>query len=59
MDMLSSLATAAGLGRSKKKFLFNVTFCLQDLLNTTYVSGLLFAKIKLRDGRIFNELSER
>ena len=57
--MLSSLASAAGLTRPKKKFHFNVCFCLQDLLHCTYVTGVLFAKIKLKDGGNFIESSKR
>ena len=53
-----TLATAAGL-RQRKKFLFDVTFNLQDLLNCTYVSGVLFVKIRLKDGGNFSYLSRR
>ncbi len=60
MSMLSSLASAAGLlTRQKKKFHFDVTFCLQDLLNCTYVTGVLFAKLRLKDGGNYSEISRR
>ena len=38
------------LGLKKKKFHFDVTFTLQELLNCTYVTGQLFAKVRLKDG---------
>ena len=60
-DMLSfgqSLASAAGL-KPRKKFHFDVVFNLQDLLNCTYVSGVLFAKIGLKDGGNFLHMSQR
>ena len=44
-----TLANAAGL-RPRKKFHFKVVFKLQELLNCTYVSGVLFAKIRLKEG---------
>ncbi len=59
MSMLSNLASAAGLTRPKKKFQFDVTFCLQDLRNCTYVTGVLFAKLRLIDGGSYTELSRR
>lgn len=57
--MWSTLASAAGLTRPKKKFHFDVTFCLQDLRNCTYVSGLIFAKIRLKSGGSFSIHSDR
>lgn len=57
--MLSSLATAAGLSRPRKKFHFDVNFLLEELLNCTYLSGAIFAKIRLRDGGTFSVISER
>ncbi len=60
MSVLSSLASAAGLlTRQKKKFHFDVTFCLQDLLNCTYVTGVLFVKLRLKDGGSYSEISRR
>lgn len=56
--MLSSLATAAGL-RPKKKFHFDVNFLLEELLNCTYLTGVIFAKIRLRDGGAFSAISNR
>lgn len=56
--MLSSLASAAGLSRPKKKFHFDVNFLLEELLNCTYLTGAIFAKIRLRDGGTFSELSD-
>lgn len=57
--MWSTLASAAGLARPKKKFHFNVTFCLQDLRHCTYVSGLMFAKMRLKSGGSFIIHSDR
>ena len=45
--------------RTKKKFHFTTTFCLQNLVNCTYVSGLIFAKIRLKDGGSFSDFSHR
>ena len=56
--MLNSLATAAGLSKMKKKFHFDVVFSLEELLNCTYVTGVIFAKIRLKDGGTFSETSE-
>lgn len=53
-----TIASAAGL-RTKKKFHFEVTFCLQDLLNCTYITGVLFAKIRLKDGGSYADISRR
>ena len=55
----NTIATAAGLARPKKKFHFNVSFSLQDLRNCTYVSGLMFAKIRLKNGGSFSVHSDR
>ena len=60
-EMLSfgqSLVSVAGL-KPRKKFHFDVVFNLQDLLNCTYVSGVLFAKIGLKDGGHFLHMSQR
>ena len=58
MNRFQTLASAAGL-RTKKKFHFTTTFCLQDLVNCTYVTGLIFAKIRLKDGGSFMDFSKR
>lgn len=57
--MLSSLATAAGLTRQRKKFHFDVHFSLEELLNCTYLTGVIFAKIRLRDGGTYSVISDR
>lgn len=57
--MWSTLASAAGLTRPKKKFHFNVSFSLQELRNCTYVSGLMFAKVRLKNGGSFSAHSDR
>lgn len=59
LNMLSSLASAAGLSRPKKKFHFEVSFSLEELLHCTYVAGVIFSKIRLRDGGSFSEISNR
>lgn len=53
-----SLSSLAGL-RSKKKFHFDVSFSLQDLVNCTYVTGVIFTKLRLKDGGNFTEVSRR
>lgn len=53
-----SLSQTLGL-RSKKKFHFDVSFTLQDLVNCTYVTGVIFAKLRLKDGGSFTEVSRR
>ena len=58
LSLGQTLASAAGL-RPKKKFHFEVTFNLQDLLNCTYVSGVLFAKIRLKEGGHFSHASRQ
>ena len=45
--------------RSKKKFHFDVTLNLHELQNCTFVSGVLFAKLQLKDGGSFNGTSDR
>ena len=50
---------ASGLKISKKKFHFDVDLCLQELINCTYVSGAVFAKLRLKDGGSFVVLSRR
>ena len=57
--MLSTLASAAGLAKAKKKFRFDVIFSLEDLKNSTFVSGVIFAKVRLKDGGNFSVISER
>lgn len=59
MSVLSSLATAAGLSRPKKKFHFDVIFTLEELKNLTFLTGAIFSKIRLRDGGAFSVLSNR
>jgi len=49
--MLSLSQTLAGL-RSKKKFHFDVSFTLQDLVNCTYVTGVIFAKLRLKEAAV-------
>ena len=58
LSLGQTLASAAGL-RPRKKFHFEVVFNLQDLLNCTYVSGVLFAKIRLKEGGHFSHASQR
>ena len=53
-----TLASAAGL-RPRKKFHFDVRFQLEDLVNCTYLSGLLFVKLRLKDGGNFFMVSGR
>lgn len=43
----------------KKKYKFHVTFDLEELSSVPFVSGILFAKIRLLEGGSFSELSER
>lgn len=57
--MFSSLASAAGLSRPKKKFHFDVKIRLEELLNCTFLTGDIFAKIRLREGGTFSALSKR
>lgn len=45
--------------RSKKKYHFDVTLTLQELENCTFVSGVLYAKLQLKDGGTFNGSSHR
>ncbi len=59
MALFNSLATAAGLSRPKKKFRFDVSFILEDLINCTYVTGVIFAKVRLREGGTFSDVSRR
>lgn len=58
LSLGQTLANAAGL-RPRKKFHFEVVFKLEELLNCTYVSGVLFAKIRLKDGGHFSYSSQR
>jgi hypothetical protein len=58
LSLGQTLASAAGL-KSRKKFHFEVAFKLEDLSNCTYVSGVLFAKIRLKDGGHFSHSSRR
>ncbi|XP_037835331.1 protein FAM102A isoform X2 [Kryptolebias marmoratus] len=43
----------------KKKFKFQVQFTLQELTAVPFVNGVLFCKIRLRDGGDFDTLSSR
>lgn len=58
LSLGQTLANAAGL-RPRKKFHFEVVFKLEELLNCTYVSGVLFAKIRLKEGGHFSYSSQR
>ena len=58
LSLGQTLANAAGL-RPRKKFHFEVVFKLEELLNCTYVSGVLFAKIRLKEGGHFSYSSKR
>ena len=53
-----TIANAAGL-KSRKKLHFEVVFKLEDLSNCTYVSGVLFAKIRLKEGGHFSHSSRQ
>ncbi|KAL3871473.1 hypothetical protein ACJMK2_039469 [Sinanodonta woodiana] len=43
----------------KKRFKFQITFDLEELSNVPFVSGILFAKIRLLEGGSFIEMSSR
>jgi len=43
----------------KKKFKFQVNIILEELSSVPYVSGILFAKLRLLDGGNFTVQSER
>lgn len=43
----------------KKRFKFNVNFRLEELSSVPFISGLLFAKIRLLEGGSFLEQSTR
>lgn len=43
----------------RKKYKFHVCFDLEELSSVPFVSGILFAKIRLLDGGSYSELSER
>lgn len=45
--------------RPRKKLHFDVTFTLQELINCTLLTGVLYAKIQLKDGGNFNVTSDR
>ena len=60
MIRLQELTSAIGASlRAKKKFNFDVTFNLLELVNCTFMSGVLFAKVQLKDGGTFSETSDR
>ena len=43
----------------KKRYKFNVTFGLEELTSVPFLSGMLFAKIRLLEGGTFSEQSTR
>ena len=43
----------------KKKFKFSVTFELHELSSVPFVSGILFAKLRLLEGGSFSDVSSR
>jgi hypothetical protein len=43
----------------KKRYKFGVQCCLEELTEVPFVSGLLFAKVRLLDGGNFQEHSSR
>ena len=43
----------------KKRYKFNVSLVVEELSSVPFVSGILFAKLRLLDGGNFNEQSER
>lgn len=43
----------------KKRFKFLVNFELEELLSVPFVSGIVFAKIRLLDGGSFTDVSNR
>ena len=57
--LTSSITSSLPLIKSKKKFCFDVIFTLQEIVGCTYVTGVLFAKIQLKDGGTFNGTSHR
>ena len=58
-NLSQTLASAAGLRGGRKKFHFDVSFSIQALLNCTYVTGVLFAKLRLKDGGSYVGASTR
>ena len=43
----------------KKRYKFNVSLDVEELSSVPFVSGILFAKLRLLDGGNFNEQSDR
>lgn len=43
----------------KKKYKFQVDFCVDELSAVPFVNAVLFAKIRLLDGGTFTEISSR
>lgn len=43
----------------KKRYKFNVNFTLDELSSVPFVSGILFAKVRLLDGGNYTHLSSR
>lgn len=52
-------AGMASFMTKKKKYKFQVDFCLEELLEVPFVSAVLFAKIRLLDGGNFQDHSSR
>ena len=43
----------------KKRFKFHVNFEIEELSSVPFVSGVLFAKLRLQDGGSFTKLTPR
>ena len=43
----------------KKRFKFHVSFEVEELSSVTFISGVVFVKIRLLDGGNFTEFSTR
>ncbi|CAH1786845.1 unnamed protein product [Owenia fusiformis] len=43
----------------KKRYKFQVNFCVDELSSVPYVNGIIFVKVRLLDGGSFTELSTR
>lgn len=55
----NSLTSTLGALRSKKRFQFDVRFDLVELENCTFITGVLFGKIQLKDGGNFTGFTDR
>ncbi|KAK3796991.1 hypothetical protein RRG08_055049 [Elysia crispata] len=53
------LATMIPFMSKKKKFKFQVQLSLEELASVPFVSGVLFAKVRLNDGGSFTDISPR